>query len=74
MGFVDLVIETELKRWDIAPIIPIIEGAGGIVTNWEGKSPAEGGNVVAAGDRRVHAEALKDSRGSKLRAASSGAR
>lgn len=58
MGFVDLVIETELKRWDIAPLIPIIEGAGGIVTSWDGKSPAHGGNVVAAGDARVHAEAL----------------
>src|SRR5262245_13692763 len=59
MGFVDLVIETDLKRWDIAPLIPIIEGAGGIVTNWVGQSTNEGGNVVAAGDPRVHAEALK---------------
>ena len=59
MGFVDLVIETDLKRWDIAPLIPLIEGAGGIVTSWEGKSPIAGGNVVAAGDPRVHAEALK---------------
>jgi myo-inositol-1(or 4)-monophosphatase len=59
MGFVDLVIETDLKRWDIAPLIPIIEGAGGVVTNWNGKSTNEGGNVIAAGDKRVHAEALK---------------
>jgi histidinol phosphatase-like enzyme (inositol monophosphatase family) len=59
MGFVDLVIETDLKRWDIAPIIPLIEGAGGIVTNWEGRPMNEGGRVVAAGDARVHAEALK---------------
>ena len=62
MGFVDLVIETDLKRWDIAPLIPIIEGAGGIVTNWEGRAMTDGGNVIAAGDRRVHAEALEDSR------------
>jgi myo-inositol-1(or 4)-monophosphatase len=59
MGFVDLVIETDLKRWDIAPLIPIIEGAGGIVTNWEGHSRNDGGPVIAAGDARVHAEALK---------------
>ena len=59
MGFVDLVIETDLKRWDIAPLIPIIEGAGGIVTSWEGRPRTEGGNIVAAGDARVHAEALK---------------
>ena len=58
MGFVDLVIETELKRWDVAPLIPLIEGAGGVITSWDGKSPGKGGNVIAAGDRRVHAEAL----------------
>src|SRR5262245_36750051 len=58
MGFIDLVIETDLKRWDVSPLIPIIEGAGGIITNWSGKSPADGGNVIAAGDKRVHAEAL----------------
>jgi histidinol phosphatase-like enzyme (inositol monophosphatase family) len=58
MGFVDLVIETDLKRWDIAAIIPIIEGAGGIVTDWEGRSPRGGGNVIAAGDERAHAAAL----------------
>jgi myo-inositol-1(or 4)-monophosphatase len=59
LGFVDLVIETDLKRWDIAPLIPIIEGAGGVVTNWEGRPMHEGGRVIAAGDARVHAEALR---------------
>jgi len=59
MGFVDLIIEADLKRWDIAALIPIIEGAGGIVTSWQGRSTSEGGNVIAAGDPRVHAEALK---------------
>jgi myo-inositol-1(or 4)-monophosphatase len=63
MGFVDLVIETDLKRWDIAAIIPIVEGAGGIVTDWNGKPILDGGNIVAAGDARVHAEALKILRG-----------
>ena len=59
LGFVDLVIETDLKRWDIAPIIPIIEGAGGIVTDWNGDPLSGGGNVIAAGDVRVHAQALQ---------------
>ncbi|HXJ01502.1 MAG TPA: histidinol-phosphatase [Micropepsaceae bacterium] len=59
MGFVDLVVETGLKRWDVAPIIPIIEGAGGIVTDWKGAPMREGGAIIAAGDVRVHAEALK---------------
>jgi len=59
MGFVDLVIETDLKRWDIAAIIPIIEGAGGIVTDWNGNAADAGGNIIAAGDARIHAEALE---------------
>lgn len=58
-GHVDLVIETELKPYDIAALIPIITGAGGIVTTWEGKPAQQGGRIVAAGDPRVHEEALK---------------
>ncbi len=58
-GLVDLVIETELKDHDIVALIPIIEGAGGVVTSWEGGSPAQGGRVVAAGSRAVHEQALR---------------
>jgi myo-inositol-1(or 4)-monophosphatase len=57
-GHVDLVIETELKPYDVLPIIPIIRGAGGVVTSWEGGSPNAGGRIVVAGDKRVHAAAL----------------
>ena len=58
-GHVDLVIETELKPHDVLPLIPIIEGAGGIITTWENGRPHEGGRIVAAGDRRTHAQALE---------------
>jgi len=57
-GHVDLVIETELKPHDVAALIPIISGAGGVVTTWSGGSPEAGGRIVAAGDRRIHAAAL----------------
>jgi myo-inositol-1(or 4)-monophosphatase len=57
-GHVDLVIETELKPHDVAALIPIILGAGGIVTTWTGGPPEAGGRVIAAGDRRAHAAAL----------------
>jgi myo-inositol-1(or 4)-monophosphatase len=57
-GHVDLVIETELKPYDILPLMPIIAGAGGIVTSWAGGPPKAGGRIVAAGDKRVHAAAL----------------
>ena len=58
-GHVDLVIETELKPHDVLPLIPIIEGAGGIITTWENGRPHEGGRIVAAGDQRAHAQALE---------------
>ena len=57
-GFVDLVIEAGLKSYDIVALIPIIEGAGGIVTDWSGGPATNGGRIVAAGDKRAHVEAL----------------
>ena len=57
-GQIDLVIETGLKPYDILPLIPIIEGAGGIVTNWNGGAVDNTGDIIIAGDRRVHAAAL----------------
>jgi myo-inositol-1(or 4)-monophosphatase len=57
-GHVDLIVETELKPYDILPLIPIITGAGGIVTNWEGQLPAAGGRIIAAGDKKVYEAAM----------------
>jgi myo-inositol-1(or 4)-monophosphatase len=57
-GSIDLIVESGLKAYDIGPLIPIIEAAGGLVTTWDGGAAAEGGRIIAAGDRRVHAEAL----------------
>jgi myo-inositol-1(or 4)-monophosphatase len=58
-GHVDLVIETGLKPYDVLPLIPIIEGAGGVITTWNNERPHAGGRIVAAGDRRVHAKAME---------------
>jgi myo-inositol-1(or 4)-monophosphatase len=58
-GHVDLVIETELKPYDVLPLVPIIAGAGGVITSWENGSPHAGGRIVAAGDKRVHAAAME---------------
>jgi myo-inositol-1(or 4)-monophosphatase len=57
-GHVDLVIETGLKPHDVLALIPIITGAGGVITTWENGPPHAGGSLVAAGDKRVHAAAL----------------
>lgn len=60
LGFVDLVVEAGLQTYDYAALIPIIEGAGGCLTDWEGAPMTlqSDGRVVAAGDRRIHEETL----------------
>jgi myo-inositol-1(or 4)-monophosphatase len=55
---VDVVVEASLKPHDIVALIPIIEGAGGRVTTWDGEPALHGGRILAAGDTRVHAEAM----------------
>lgn len=58
MGFIDLVVESSLQPWDVQALIPIVEGAGGVFTSWDGGEAHDGGRVIAAGDRRVHDQAL----------------
>lgn len=59
MGQIDLVIEGGLQPYDIIPMIPIVEGAGGIVTDDRGGPAVQGGFVVAAANRELHARALE---------------
>jgi histidinol-phosphatase len=59
MGQIDLVVETDLKSFDILPLIPIVERAGGVVTTWEGGDPRNGGRIIAAGDPKIHAAAVE---------------
>jgi histidinol phosphatase-like enzyme (inositol monophosphatase family) len=59
MGLTDVVIETGLKPYDIQALIPLIESAGGAVTDWQGGSCAEGGDVLASCDRALHEELLQ---------------
>ncbi|MGB0631049.1 MAG: histidinol-phosphatase [Alphaproteobacteria bacterium] len=59
-GLVDAVIEAGLQTYDFAALAPVIEEAGGIVTDWEGNplTLSADGTVVACGDPRVHSELL----------------
>ncbi len=50
MGLIDVVVESGLHAWDIQALIPIVEGAGGVVNAWDGGRCDEGGDVVACGD------------------------
>jgi histidinol phosphatase-like enzyme (inositol monophosphatase family) len=58
-GFIDLVVEGMLKPFDIVPLVPILEGAGCVVTDWEGRPATGGGLVVAAATPALHAAALQ---------------
>lgn len=60
-GFVDLVVEDTLQPYDYCALVPIIEQAGGIITDWQGKALDlhSDGTVIAAGDVRCHAQALQ---------------
>lgn len=57
-GQIDLVIEAGLQPYDVAAPIAVIEAAGGVVTNWHGGAAHQGGQVLAAANAGIHAEAL----------------
>jgi len=58
MGFVDIVLESTLEPYDIAALIPIVQGAGGIVTTWDGGTAESGGSVVACANAQLHEQVL----------------
>lgn len=57
-GGVDLVVESGLKPFDVQALIPVVEGAGGLLTDWRGNPAHGGGQVVAAATAELHAAAL----------------
>ncbi len=59
-GHADLVVEASLEPYDYAALVPVVEGAGGIITDWAGEklTLSSDGRVVAAGDATIHAQAL----------------
>lgn len=57
-GQIDLVIEAGLQAYDVQAPIAVIEAAGGIVTDWDGRPALDGGRILAAANRKIHAEAL----------------
>jgi myo-inositol-1(or 4)-monophosphatase len=58
LGQIDLVIEDTLQPYDIIPLIPIIEAAGGVVTDARGKTPVAGGFVIAAANRQLYEQVM----------------
>ena len=59
MGTADLVIEAGLSIYDIQAPACVIEAAGGVVTNWDGKPAINGGSIIAASNEKLHKKALE---------------
>ena len=60
-GHVDLVVENSLKLYDFAALVPVVTGAGGLITDWRGKAldVNSDGSVIAAGDPALHRAAIE---------------
>ncbi len=57
-GRIDLVAESGLKIWDWSALVPVIEAAGGEISNWRGERPDGSGQILAVGDVSIREQAL----------------
>ncbi|MCA3554632.1 MAG: histidinol-phosphatase [Aestuariivirga sp.] len=57
-GHMDIAMDCGLQPYDIAPLLPIVSGAGGVAAEWTGGEAAHGGNVITAGSQALLDEAL----------------
>ena len=53
-GNLDVVIERNIKIWDIAAIIPIIKASGGVITTWDNKKPGINDTIIACSSKKIH--------------------
>ena len=47
-GSADIMVDPIMNPWDLMALIPIIRGAGGVITDWQGNDPVKGNSIVAA--------------------------
>lgn len=59
-GSIDLLVEDQLGLYDYIALVPVIEGAGGAITDWSGAklTLSSGSNLLAVGDPELHSKAL----------------
>jgi myo-inositol-1(or 4)-monophosphatase len=57
-GWADLVVEAGLKPWDVQALIPIVQGAGGVITDWTGGPAERASEVIIAANRDLHSEVV----------------
>jgi histidinol phosphatase-like enzyme (inositol monophosphatase family) len=58
LGQLDLVSESSLNPFDIQALVPIVRGAGGVVTCFDGTNPSMGGSVIASANEELHRKVL----------------
>jgi len=58
-GKIDLIIEPNLKSYDVQALIPIVEGSGGIISTWDGKCAYRGGNIIACSNKNLYSRVIK---------------
>ena len=58
-GKIDIVLQCGNKIWDIHPLIPIIEAAGGKVSTWNGDEAKKGGNIIVANNEKNKKQMIK---------------
>lgn len=56
-GYADIMIDPIMSPWDLLPIIPIVKGAGGLITDYQGDDPTKGNSVIAASPR-IHSAVI----------------
>jgi myo-inositol-1(or 4)-monophosphatase len=57
-GQIDIAMDARMEPYDIAPLLPIVRGAGGVASTWDRGNPASGGNVMTASSQELLEEAL----------------
>lgn len=57
-GWADLVVDPVMNPWDIAALVPVIRGAGGVITNWSGGPAYPAKSTIAAATPELHAATL----------------
>ncbi len=56
-GWADVMCDPVMNPWDIAALVPVVRGAGGLITDWQGGDPMRGNSIVAAGPG-LHAQVI----------------
>jgi myo-inositol-1(or 4)-monophosphatase len=57
-GFADIMVDAIMSPWDSMALIPVIRGAGGVITDYQGGDPVKGNSIVAS-SKKIHAEVIR---------------